>query len=209
VPDDALARLSMSPLPRIRAALADDRSAVAATVAGAFAEDPAWAFIMGPEYGRLAARFAAALFDLRLASRSVWVSDDVAAVAMWDPPDRAQDAAERARGVWAGYAAAAGEQAMVRLGRYNDAVAAVAPPGRYWYLGVLATDPLRRGDGLASAVLAPILAEADRDGLVCCLETSTEYNRRFYGGRGFTEATEVRLPGGPPTWWLLRAPTAR
>jgi GNAT superfamily N-acetyltransferase len=182
--------------------LPDDRSAVAA----AFAEDPAWAFIMGREYRRLAAPFAAALFELRLASRSVWVSDDVAAVAMWDPPDREQDAAEHARGVWADYGAVAGEQAMERLRLYNDAVAEVAPPGRYWYLGVLATDPRRRREGLASAVLGPVLAEADRLGLVCCLETSTEYNRRFYQGRGFTEATDVHLAGGPPTWWLRRAP---
>ena len=32
-------------------------------------------------------------------------------------------------------------------------------------------------------------------------------DRRFYERRGFTRATEIILPGGPPTWWLRRAPT--
>jgi GNAT superfamily N-acetyltransferase len=75
------------------------------------------------------------------------------------------------------------------------------------YLGVLATHPARQGEGLATAVLTPILDEADRLGIACCLETSTMKNRRFYERRGFTHATEIILPGGPPTWWLRRAPT--
>jgi GNAT superfamily N-acetyltransferase len=72
----------------------------------------------------------------------------------------------------------------------------------------LATDPRRQREGLASAVMTPILSEADQLGVACCLETSTASNRRFYEGRGFTQATEILLPGGPSTWWLRRAPTA-
>jgi GNAT superfamily N-acetyltransferase len=75
------------------------------------------------------------------------------------------------------------------------------------YLGVLATHPARQGEGVATAVLTPILDEADRLGIACCLETSTMKNRRFYERRDFTRATEIILPGGPPTWWLRRAPT--
>jgi hypothetical protein len=50
----------------------------------------------------------------------------------------------------------------------------------------------------------PVLGEADRHGIACCLETSTEANRRFYERRGFIEQTEVLIPAGPPTWWLRR-----
>jgi GNAT superfamily N-acetyltransferase len=73
----------------------------------------------------------------------------------------------------------------------------------------LATRPERQRVGLATAVTAPILREADRLGIACCLETSTEVNRRFYERRGFTQATAIALPGGPATWWLRRAPMAR
>lgn len=91
-------------------------------------------------------------------------------------------------------------------GRYNDAVTAASPAEPHWYLGVLATDPERQREGLAIALPTPILDEADRLGIACCLETSTADNRRFYERRGFTQATEVAVPGGPPTWWLRRAP---
>lgn len=194
-------------MPAIRRALPGERSGVVATVAAAFAEDPGWAFILGEEYERLAAHFVAALFDARVASQNVWVTDDLAAVAMWDSPGKGDDAPVSTESVWTRYRAIAGEDAFERLAGYHDAVAAITPTEPYWYLGVLATHPQRQREGLATAVLTPILDEADRLGIACCLETSTADNRRFYERRGFTQATEIVLPGGPPTWWLHRAPT--
>jgi GNAT superfamily N-acetyltransferase len=194
-------------VPVIRRALPGERSGVVATVAAAFAEDPGWAFILREEYERLAAHFAAALFDVRVASQNVWVTDDLAAVAMWDSPGKADAAPVYTESVWTRYRAIAGEDAFERLAGYRDAVAAVSPAEPCWYLGVLATHPQRQREGLATAVLAPILDEADRLGVACCLETSTPDNRRFYERRGFTQATEIVLPGGPATWWLHRAPT--
>ena len=197
----------MSTCPVIRQALPDERPGVVATVAAAFAEDPGWAFILGREYRRLAAHFVGALFDVRVASQNVWVTDDLAGVAMWDFPGKSDAAPGYAESVWARYRAIAGEDAFDRLARYNDAIAATSPAECHWYLGVLATDPERQREGLATAVLTPILGEADRHGIACCLETSTADNRSFYERRGFTQATEIVLPGGPPTWWLRRAPT--
>jgi len=193
--------------PMVRRALPGERSGVAATVTAAFAEDPAWGFIFGDRYGQLAADFAAALFDVRVVSQNVWVTDDLTAVSMWESPDKSDSASADAESVWARYRASADEDAFARLLVYNDAVVAAAPAERYWYLGVLATDPRRRREGLASAVLAPMLDEADRLGIACCLETSTAENRRFYERRGFTQATDVVIAGGPRTWWLQRPAT--
>ena len=177
-----------------------------ASVAAAFAQDPAWAFMLGTEYERLAPQFAGALFDVRLISGTVWVSDDLAAVAMWDPPDRSEAGVAHAQRVWARYRVVAGEAAFDRHTSYNAAVAAASPAGPYWYLGVLATAPSRQREGLAGALLHPVIEEADRVGLGCCLETSTTSNRSFYERRGFTQATDVVLRDGPPTWWLRRDP---
>lgn len=193
--------------PGIRRASPSDRSSVVATVTAAFAEDPAWAFIGDNEYERLAPHFAGALFDTRVASENIWLSDDIAAVAMWDSPVNRALAPDNADAVWAEYRAVAGEHAFARLTSYHEAVGAAVPDEAHWYLGVLATHPHRRREGLASAVLSPILDEADRLGLPCCLETSTQQNRRFYERRGFTQATEILLRGGPPTWWLRRPPS--
>jgi GNAT superfamily N-acetyltransferase len=194
------------PVPGIRRASSPERPKVVATVTAAFLGDPAWGFLLGDDYERLAPEFAGVLFDLRVPHGNVWVSDDLASVAMWERPNGADDPPQRTEEVWARYSMLAGEQARERLLAYRDAVAAAASADPHWYLGVLATHPARQGEGLASAVLAPVLDEADRTGVACCLETSTEANRRFYARRGFTEATAVALPDGPPTWWMRRPP---
>jgi GNAT superfamily N-acetyltransferase len=191
----------------IRRALSGERARVAATVAAAFAEDPGWAFIFGEEYERLVTHFVGVLFDVRIATHNVWVTNDLAAVAMWDSPGKSEAAPGHAENAWTRYRTIAGEDAFERLVTYNKAVVAASPEDPHWYLGVLATHPQRQRQGLATAVLAPILDEADRLGLACCLETSTVDNRRFYERRGFTQATDILLPGGPPTWWLRRPPT--
>jgi GNAT superfamily N-acetyltransferase len=194
----------MTALASIRRASPRERREVVATVTAAFATDPAWRFITNDEYGRLAHHFAQALFELRVRRGNVWISDDAMTVAMWDGPDHDAPAREVEQ-VWARYVAIAGEGAHARLVAYREAVAAAFPPQPVWYLGVLATHPAHQRTGLASAVLAPVMREADEAGIACCLETSTEDNRRFYERRGFTEATEAVLPGGPRTW-LLRRP---
>lgn len=192
----------------IRRVAPADRPQVVTTVTQAFAEDPAWQFLMNDEYGRVASRFVEAAFDLRVHSGNIWVSDDLATVAMWDSPTGDNHPPQLAENVWARYRAVAGEEAHERLIAYKDALAAVSPAHPYWYLAVLATHPARQGEGLATAVLTPVLGEADQGGITCCLETSTEANLRFYERRGFTGPTEVMIPAGPPTWWLHRPPAS-
>jgi GNAT superfamily N-acetyltransferase len=194
----------MSVPAQVRQAEPDDRAAVLATVVAAFAGDPGWTFLFDGENDRVAPLFAGALFDLRCPRGSVWVTEDLAAVAMWDRPEQDAPLPVPAEEIWARYAARAGEQASVRLAAYSAAVSAASTPPPHFYLGVLATQPARRGQGLASAVMEPEMARAEEAGMACCLETSTLPNRRFYEKRGFTEATEVELAGGPATWWLRR-----
>ena len=91
----------------VRRALPQDSSAVTATVAAAFAEDPAWAFIFGDEYERLVHSFVAVLFDLRVRSHTVWVTDGLTAVAMWDAPLQSERAS--------GYASRIDPPAMSRI----------------------------------------------------------------------------------------------
>lgn len=193
----------------VRPARPDDRSAVARSVAAAFAADPAWNFLLGADYDRLAPLFAGTIFDSRVGTGHVWVSADLTSVAMWEPPRRDAVAPTTPGPRWDAYRAVAGEVVWRRLVDYESAVDAARPNSAYWYLGVLATDPSHQRAGGASAVLGPVLEQADAAGLACCLETSTEANRAFYVRRGFTEVTTVDIPDGPPTWWLRRPPPER
>jgi GNAT superfamily N-acetyltransferase len=181
---------------------------VVATVTAAFAGDPAWAFLAGGEYERLAPLLAGALFDARVQAGNIWVTGDCSAVAMWESPADRDELSRAAAPVWARYRDAAGVEAAQRLAEYDRALEAPSPSAPYWYLGTLATRPERQRRGLATAVIAPALAEADATGIASCLETSTEPNRRFYERRGFTDAAEVDVPNGPPTWWLTRPPAS-
>jgi GNAT superfamily N-acetyltransferase len=191
----------------VRQALGADRAAVTTVVAAAFAHDPAWAFLLAEDYDRLAPLFAGALFDLRVGSGHVWVGGaDRATVAMWDPPGATEDSTAEASQMWVVYRHLAGDAAWQRLTEYERAIDSVRPSTPYWYLGVLATRPDRQGRGLASTVMDAVLQRADTDGVDCCLETSTVENKEFYERRGFTDATDVRIDSGPPTWWLRRAP---
>jgi GNAT superfamily N-acetyltransferase len=191
---------------KARAALEQDGPAIVAAVVAAFAQDPAWAFILAQDFDRLAGAFAGTLFDVRVRTQSVWVTEDLCAVAMWDPPIKQETDREYARNAWSRYRALAGENAYQRLTVYDGAVAVARPAEPFWYLGVLATHPQHQRQGLASAAMQPILDRADEQGIACCLETSTAQNRRFYEGRGFTEASDIAIADGPTTWWLRRAP---
>jgi GNAT superfamily N-acetyltransferase len=195
--------------PEIRRASPDDRAAVVATITAAFRDDPAWRFLTDGRYPRLAPWVAGALFDVRVGTESVWVTEDVSAVAMWDAPAKSEGTAQLAEAVWGHYRTLAGSRALARLETYNAAVAAASSPTPHWYLGTLATHPAHQRQGLATAILEPVLRLADRAHVACCLETSTEANRRFYERRGFTEQTDVRIPTGPQTWWLRRPPSRK
>lgn len=192
-----------------RLATLDDVDAIIATVATAFATDPAWAFIIGPD-DRARQAFVPALLIPRIHRATAWVLDDCSAVAMWDrmasdepidaPADDKQDT------WWAAFRAEVGEEIWDRLQAYDSALEAVGPSRPRRYLGVLATHPADQGCGRATAVLEPGLAAAHTDGWDCWLETSNPTNKSIYAGRGFIDATAGRYSRWATD--LVTAPTS-
>ena len=80
------------------------------------------------------------------------------------------------------------------------------PKEPHWYLALLATDPSAQGQGLGTALLAPVLEQCDAEGVLAYTETQKFENVAWYGRSGFTVASEVQLPGAPPVWCLRREP---
>ncbi len=194
----------MRAMTSVRRASPHDRDAVIAAVVDAFRHDPAWAFMTAGDYDHVSPLFAGALFDSRVDAGGVWVTDDVAAVSLWDHHTDDDSSHDHHSALWTAYREAVGEPVWALLRAYEEALATGHPTGAHWYLGVLATRTSRQRQGLAAAVMAPALALADRDGLDCWLETSTPDNRAFYERRGFAVAAEVEVPDGPLTWWMRR-----
>jgi GNAT superfamily N-acetyltransferase len=173
------------------------------TVVAGFAADPLlrWVWPDANRYTRCSQPFFGLLLDVRLAGGEVWTAGDGAAVAMWDPPGGPYG--PQPWRSWPGLQARFSAQERDRWARYEAAVGdrEQAP---HWYLGVLATDPDHRRQGLAAAAAAPMLAAADRTATPAWLETATASNVAYYATLGFTEVRHVDLPDGGPRCWLLR-----
>jgi len=80
-------------------------------------------------------------------------------------------------------------------------------PPRHWYLTILGVEPTRQGQGIGSALIQPVLARADAEGLTCYLETEDARNVPLYQRHGFEVVVEGNLPkSGPYFWTMMRPP---
>jgi GNAT superfamily N-acetyltransferase len=185
----------------VRRAEPGDHELVARSLAAAFAGDPAWSWLLPypDREQRQRLFFETALRYLVPGRREVWVTEDGSAAAIWAPP-----------GLWAVPVWIVLREAppMMRVfgRRLQLAVRYLARAERqhprrpeHWYLEVLGTEPARQGQGLGSALMRPILALCDRDGLGAYLESSSERNRVLYERHGFEVTETFDMPGGGPS----------
>lgn len=82
-------------------------------------------------------------------------------------------------------------------------------PTPHWYLAAIAVEPEHQGRGIGSNLMAPLLAQADEQGVACWLDTHQEQNVRLYQRHGF-EIAERTVPRGHqiPVYGMLRPPQA-
>jgi GNAT superfamily N-acetyltransferase len=178
----------------------EDHPRAAEALADAFVDDDAFGWLLQfPDRARRLRLFFETMLQHHVPGRrEVWRSEDGSAAAVWAPP-----------GLWA--------VPTLRVAREAPAMAKVfgrrlpyalrylikaerlhprKPP--HWYLEALGTQRARQGQGLGSALLRPILALCDRDGLGAYLESSSERNRVLYERHGFEVVETFRMPGGGP-----------
>jgi GNAT superfamily N-acetyltransferase len=74
----------------------------------------------------------------------------------------------------------------------------------HWYLFILGVAPEAQGQGVGSALLAPVLQQADRERVPCYLETMTIDNVRFYERRNFAVVDSGETSGGEVPFWSMR-----
>jgi GNAT superfamily N-acetyltransferase len=174
-----------------------------------FHDDPVWSWV-APVQRRRERHLGAAFGGLiRNACRrgDVWTTADRSGAAVWLPPD--------------GWRTTRGEmlRMAVPMGRTIgfplafdristlEAMDAHHPTEPHWYLLLLGADPDRRGQGIGSALLAPMLERCDAEGLPAYLESSNELNVPLYHRFGFEVTEEYRLaPDSPPLWAMWRTP---
>jgi GNAT superfamily N-acetyltransferase len=198
--------------PDVRPAVQRDVPRIAATLTIALA-DSRWTRWALPDDGRM--QRLTRLHELDAGHRGVstggaWVTDDVTAVAVWEPPAGAPGTSPLPTDV---RAALDRELPYLSAGRASVVaetaalVTAARPDEPHWWLTHLGVRPSSRRKGLAAAVLAPALVRCDTDGVLAAAAVFSWANVRFLRGFGFEVAAELRTSDDElPLWVLVRQP---
>ena len=196
----------------VRRATVGDIPVLAAMLARAFSGDPFFSYLAGdaPERGqRMRDGWRAILRHASAHLAATWTTDDRAGAAVWIPPGRTASGPLDQLRMLPAFARLTGwgrlrqvSAAMETLERRRHHHA----PSRHWYLSALGVEPQRQGEGIGSALLAPVLAEADAAGVPCYLETAVGRNVLLYERHGFDVVEELVLPNTDVHGWLMRRP---
>ena len=195
----------ISPLPRSATA------AAAATLARAFDADPMFSWLFPDSATRPAALERLLRVPLEFGCRwgRITVSHGIKAVSVWSPPGSALTVPRLLRSGMLGVPFSTGFGPFATFMRANDVMEKIHKarmPEPHWYLIVIGVEPDLQGQGVGSALVRHGLAEADRHGHPCYLETSDLRNVAFYERHGFVVQEEAALgAGGPPAWAMRRA----
>ncbi len=187
----------------VRAAREEDFPAMARVLARAFHADPltSWLYPREPSRDRHVERsFRVSL--RRLAPQGqLYTTDDHAGAALWALPGQWREDLRQSVGTLTLLPPLLPR--LVRTMRAMTRIEVAHPLEEHFYLSVLGTDPGRRGAGIGSALLQPVLERCDAEGVPAYLETATEGNVGFYARHGFEVRRRLELPGGAPPLWLL------
>lgn len=178
-------------------------------LAAAFQDDPVWEWI-APDPERRARHLRPAFAQLirrRVLGGTTWTNADLSGGAVWAPPGEWKTRpGEILRMAWPMTRA-------IGLREVNGRTSALSamdrhhPTEPHWYLAILGADPARRGQGIGSALMAPMIERCDREGEAAYLESSKEENLAFYHRFGFEVTGELTLaPDSPTIWTMWRNP---
>jgi GNAT superfamily N-acetyltransferase len=188
-------------MPEARRAAPADAATIAATLASAFGEDPVFRWMTGvADTERRLARFWAA--DVRAGLRhddhELYLTGDGASAAFWRGVGRWKASTAEVLAV-APAALVALRWRLPRAMSLFNAMERAHPTEPHYYLESLGTRRGCQSRGGGSAVIAPVLARCDAEGVPAYLESSNPRNLAFYARHGFVERGVGGAPRGGPT----------
>lgn len=180
----------------------------------AFFDDPLLMYLMpdGDARRRLAPQFFQRLVRAGHLFGETYTTPEASGVAYWMRPGGAlsKEQAERAgmdeipaivgEDAFAGFSTVV---AFLKEFRMRDA------PEGHWYLELLGVDTALQGQGAGSALMQPVLEQADAEGVPCYLETANEKNVAFYQKQGFDVIVDTVDPTSGLRLWTFRREPGR
>ncbi|GAA1351756.1 GNAT family N-acetyltransferase [Streptomyces beijiangensis] len=191
----------------IRRAGAGDRGELVQLLDRAFHDDPVSGWVFPDEAHRRAVhgKFLGVFIDVTLAEGRVDITEDGSAMALWlEVPAGVPEGEDDTPALMRETADPENERAEL-VGRL---MGTVHPHDRaHAYLLMIGVSPDRQGEGLGTALMAPVLERCDREGMPAYLEASSARSRVLYERLGFVfMGTTVDLPDGPRMWPMWREP---
>lgn len=182
------------------------RAEAVETLARAFADDPALAWIIPDPAtrARRLPRFFDWLYADHLRHGIILTSPDRKAVTLWRVPGKVHyhDPMTLAE-AWR-LLAIFGPN-ILRADRVGKRLARHVPAGEdHLYLRYAAVHPDAQGKGWGGLAIRAGIAEANRLGVDTCLETAKVSNVAIYQRLGFDVVEEWQVPGGPRFWTMVR-----
>ena len=190
----------------------EHREPAVATLAAAFQDDPAVAFMMPDPASRPArlTRLYRWMFAEHLKNGILLGTAGAEVVTLWRPPGAVHlhepiwhPGALRFLPIFGRY--------IPRAIRLDDAIRAHLPGDEAWlYLRVAGVRPECQGKGLGGLAIRAGLAEAAARGVPAVLETATASNVGLYQNLGYAVVSEWQVPSGGPGFWTMHnlAPAA-
>jgi ribosomal protein S18 acetylase RimI-like enzyme len=194
----------------VRKATPSDLPQLSTALSKAFFDDPlvAWAIPDVDRRQRLLPEFFALFTRAFLRHHQTYTTaGEVVAAALWAPPGAVPVSGEDAEELGQRITELAGPDAPRFLG-VNKLFDDHHPPGSYWYLQYLGVAPTWQGEGIGSALTAPLLARCDREGVRAYLDATSKRKKRLYERHGFQAEEPFAPPGGPPLWPMWRQPAS-
>lgn len=195
--------------PTIRQATSADFDPISTTLAKAFHDDPVKLHLIG---GKSVAEekvkpFFTAFQKLQLPHGHVYTTAGYEAAALWAPPDQWKIPFTGVLRHSPTFVKLYGRRFFANLGvltAMEKAHSEVEFP--HYYLEIIGTAPAHQGKGCGAALMEPMVARADEEGVGMYLESSKESNLAFYGRFGFEVRRTLQLKNGPPMWLMARPP---
>jgi ribosomal protein S18 acetylase RimI-like enzyme len=189
----------------IRVATHDDASEVGRIFGAGFEDDPvlSWVFRDPGRGEKLRDMFSFLVAELFVPTGSTWVMDGAAAA--WQPPSPPPADDAFLTGMAAALEVRATPEDIERLLLMGAAMDEAHPTEPHWYLGVIATEPDRRAQGMGGALLTESLQVVDADRSPAYLESSNPRNITLYERHGFVVTREIPIGDGPSMTAMWRA----
>ncbi|MEQ8294306.1 MAG: GNAT family N-acetyltransferase [Roseovarius sp.] len=179
-----------------------DRNAILGTLTAAFETDPPvrWLYPDRADYLAHFPGFATAFAGPAISDNTLVSAEG--GVALWIAPGAGPDEAALMAAIERSIPAPRHAEVFAVF----EAMGNLHPHAPHWYLPMIGVHPDRQGNGLGGALLRPVLARCDAEGIPAYLEATTGRNRALYARHGFQQTATIEVAGCPPLYAMWRQP---